>query len=86
MLDNSCSSGIICVACDANSSIVETDKRQIGARKRKKLNSRKTNRLKAASELLANILDDVNATSSSTSDARIIDKGINHLIYFLILF
>ncbi|XP_033320376.1 calpain-D-like isoform X1 [Bombus bifarius] len=75
LLDNSCSSGIICVACDANSSIVETDKRQIGARKRKKLNSRKTSRLKAASELLANILDDVNATSSSTSDARIINKA-----------
>ncbi|XP_068982820.1 calpain-D-like [Bombus flavifrons] len=79
LLDNSCSSGIICVACDANSSIVETDKRQIGARKRKKLNSRKTNRLKAASELLANILDDVNATSSSTSDARIIDKDMAQL-------
>lgn len=78
LLDNSCSSGIICVACDANSSIAETDKRQIGARKSKKLNLRKTNRLKAASELLANILDGVSTTSSSTSDTKIINKGMYH--------
>lgn len=76
LLDNSCSSGIICIACDANSSTAETDKRRIGARKSKKLNLRKTNRLKAASELLANILDGFNATSSSTNDARIINKGM----------
>ncbi|XP_031775707.1 calpain-D-like isoform X2 [Apis florea] len=70
LLDNNCSSGIICIACDANSSIAETDKKQIGARRSKKLNLRKTNRLKAASELLANILDGFN-TNSSTNDAKI---------------
>lgn len=74
-MDNNCSSGIICIACDANSSIAETDKKQIGARRSKKLNLRKTNRLKTASELLANILDGFN-TNSSTNDAKIINKGI----------
>ena len=75
LLDNNCSSGIICIACDANFSIAETDKKQIGARRSKKLNLRKTNRLKVASELLANILDGFN-TNSSTNDAKIINKGI----------
>ncbi|KOC61148.1 Calpain-D [Habropoda laboriosa] len=79
LLDNSCSSGLICIVCDANSLIAETDKRQIGARKRKKLNLRKTNRLKAASEFLTNILDGFNTTSSSTNDARIINKGMAQL-------
>lgn len=78
LLDNNCSSGIICIACDANFSIAETDKKQIGARRSKKLNLRKTNRLKVASELLANILDGFN-TNSSTNDAKIINKDMAQL-------
>ncbi|XP_061929812.1 calpain-D isoform X1 [Apis cerana] len=78
LLDNNCSSGIICIACDANSSIAETDKKQIGARRSKKLNLRKTNRLKVASELLANILDGFN-TNSSINDAKIINKDMAQL-------
>ncbi|XP_076758327.1 calpain-D isoform X1 [Xylocopa sonorina] len=78
LLDNSCSSGLICVACDANSSIAEADKRQIGARKSKKLNLRRTNYRKAANELLANILDGANATTS-TSDAGIINNDMAQL-------
>lgn len=78
LLNNNCSSGIICIACDANFSIAETDKKQIGARRSKKLNLRKTNRLKVASELLANILDGFN-TNSSTNDAKIINKDMAQL-------
>ncbi|XP_006610225.1 calpain-D-like [Apis dorsata] len=79
LLDNNCSSGIICIACDANSSIAKIDKKQIGARRSKKLNLRKTNRLKVElSELLANSLDGFN-TNSSTNDAKIINKDMAQL-------
>lgn len=73
--ENSCSSAVTCVVCDANYSISKTDKKQIGARKSRKLNLRKTNRLKTTSELLANILDGFNATSTSINNARDISKG-----------
>lgn len=90
LLENSCSSALTCVACDVNSSVFETDKRQIGARKSKKQNLRKTSRLKVASEFLASILNGPNATSMSTSDARIISKGIYSVealrIRFLLVF
>ncbi|XP_076237006.1 calpain-D [Calliopsis andreniformis] len=75
LLENSSSSALTCVACDVNSSIFETDKRQIGARKSKKQNLRKTSRLKVASEFLASILNGPNVTSTSTSDARIINMA-----------
>lgn len=38
LLDNSCSSTLVCAACDASFSIAQLDERQIGARKGKKLN------------------------------------------------
>ncbi|XP_003707112.1 calpain-D [Megachile rotundata] len=77
--ENSCSSAVTCVVCDANYSISKTDKKQIGARKSRKLNLRKTNRLKTTSELLANIFDGFNATSTSINNARDINKDMAQL-------
>ncbi|XP_017877293.1 calpain-D-like [Ceratina calcarata] len=77
LLENSCSSGLVCVACAANSSLTEADKRQIGARKSKKLNLRKTNRRRAANELLANILDGVHATCPT--NVEIVHKDMAQL-------
>ncbi|XP_076684671.1 calpain-D isoform X2 [Andrena cerasifolii] len=75
LLENSCSSALTCAACDADCSIFETDKRQIGARKSKKQNLRKTSRLKVASEFLANILNGSSATSTSANDAKIMNMA-----------
>lgn len=75
LLENSCSSALTCAACDADCSIFETDKRQIGARKSKKQNLRKTSRLKVASEFLANILNGSNVTNTSANDAKIMSKA-----------
>ncbi|XP_033333621.2 calpain-D isoform X1 [Megalopta genalis] len=79
LLKNNCSSALTCAACDANFSLFETGKRQIGARKGKKLNIHKISRVKDASKLLANTLNGSNATSTSTSNARIISKDMAQL-------
>lgn len=70
LLDNSCSS-LICAACDASSSIAQTDGRQIGARKSKKINLHKGNRLKITSGLLTSALDDGASTSVFGNNGKI---------------
>lgn len=77
LLDNSCSS-LICAACDASSSIAQTDRRQIGARKSKKINLHKENRLKITSGLLANVLDGGAGTSGFGNDDKINYTGKFH--------
>lgn len=77
LLDNSCSS-LICAACDASSSIAQTDRRQIGARKSKKINLHKENRLKITSGLLANALDGGAGTSGFGNDDKINNTGKPH--------
>ncbi|XP_076223296.1 calpain-D isoform X2 [Nomia melanderi] len=75
LLKNNCSFALTCAACDANFSSFKTGKRQIGARKGKKLNLHKISCVKDASEFLTNISNGSNATSTSTSDARIINMA-----------
>lgn len=76
LLDNSCSL-LICAACDASSSIGQTDRRQIGARKSKKINPHKENRFKITFDLLANVLDGTN-TNSFSNDDRINNTGMSY--------
>lgn len=74
LLDNSCSS-LICAACDASSSIAQTDRRQIGARKSKKINLHKENRHKITSGLLANVPYEGAGTSGFGNDDKINNTG-----------
>ncbi|XP_014473903.1 PREDICTED: calpain-D-like [Dinoponera quadriceps] len=78
LLDNSCSS-LICAACDASSSIAQTDRRQIGARKSKKINLHKENRFKVTSGLLAHVLDGGAGTSGFGNDVKINNTGMAQL-------
>ncbi|XP_020283731.1 calpain-D-like [Pseudomyrmex gracilis] len=75
LLDNNCSS-LICAACDASASIARIDGRQIGARKSKKINLHKENRLKVTSGFLANILD---SGASSSNDDKSNSTGMAQL-------
>lgn len=67
LLDNNCSS-LICAACDASASIAQNDGKQIGARKSRKINLHKENRLKITSGFLANVLDGGANKSGSNND------------------
>lgn len=74
LLDNNCSS-LICAACDASASIAQNDGKQIGARKSKKINLHKENRLKITSGLLANVLDGSVSKSDSGNNVKINNTG-----------
>ncbi|KYN08067.1 PREDICTED: calpain-D-like [Cyphomyrmex costatus] len=79
LLDNNCSS-LICAACDASASIAQNDGKQIGARKSKKVNLHKENRLKITSGLLANVvLDGSVSKSNSGNDVKINNTGMAQL-------
>lgn len=78
LLDNNCSS-LICAACDANASIAQNDGKQIGARKSKKINLHKENRLKITSGLLANVLDGSVSKSDSGNNVKINNTGECHV-------
>lgn len=66
---------MICAACDASASIAQIDGKKIGARKSKKINLHKENRLKITSGLLANILDVNAGTSNSGNNDKINNTG-----------
>lgn len=67
---------MICAACDASASIAQIDGKKIGARKSKKIDPHKENRLKITSGLLANILDVNAGTSGSGNDDKINNTSI----------
>ncbi|XP_070171906.1 calpain-D isoform X2 [Polyergus mexicanus] len=78
LLDNNCSS-LICAACDASASIAQIDGKKIGARKSKKINLHKENRIKITSGLLANILDVNASTNGSNNNDKINNTGMAQL-------
>ncbi|XP_024886927.1 calpain-D-like [Temnothorax curvispinosus] len=78
LLDNNCISPI-CAACDASASIAQIDGKQIGARKSRKINLYKENRLKVTSRLLANVLDGGVSKSGSGNDGKINITGMAQL-------
>lgn len=80
LLDNNCSS-LICAACDASASIAQNDGKQIGARKSRKINLHKENRLKITSGFLANVLDG-GANKSGSNNDKIKITGECRIIHY----
>ncbi|XP_043680874.1 calpain-D-like isoform X2 [Vespula pensylvanica] len=87
LLDNSCSSTLVCAACDASFSIAQLDERQIGARKGKKLNQCKTKQepnvelLKNAvfGRLTKNLDAGYSITYTPSNAKRVYNKGMAQL-------
>lgn len=77
LLDNNCSL-LTCAACDASASIAQNDGKQIGARKSRKINLHKEDRVKITSGLLANVLDGDAGKSGSGYNVKINSTGECH--------